>query len=134
MNKTVDKKDITKIKLYLISKYRIINEMEHTVQKSYKTKKMLYFIQAVLKIIIKVYQNESLEISDYYINEEYSDFQCCTNFKFQCFQEFLKVNAGNYMLFNDIERLRQMSLTDYNKLLTNYINIPEHLFNINIVI
>lgn len=134
MNKTVDKKDITKIKLYLISKYRIINEMENTIQKSYKTKKMLYFIQAVLKIITKVNQNESSKISDYYINGTYSNFQCCTNFKFQCFQEFLKVNAGNYMLFNDIECLRQMSLTDYNKLLTNYINIPEHLFNFNIVI
>jgi hypothetical protein len=129
MNKTVDKKDITKIKLYLISKYRIINEMENTIQKSYKTKKMLYFIQAVLNIMKQVYQNKCFKLSEYFINEKCLDCQSCTNFKYQCFKEFLKVNAGNYMLFDDIERLRQMSLSDYEKLLTNYLNVPKHLYD-----
>ena len=106
-NKDVDKKELTKLKLFLISKYHIVKEGEHTMQRLHKTKKTSYFIQAILRIIKKVYQNECLKISkEYCINKDCLDFQFHESLKLQCFQQFLKISAGNYMLFNDIERLR----------------------------
>lgn len=109
----VSEEEISKLKLYLISKYHIGAESDNTIKKSHKTKKLLYFIKATLKLIKKVYRNECFRISRYFcvnneINEYFNNYEFIENLKVQSFKHFLKSSAGSYMLFNDIQNLREI--------------------------
>ena len=110
----VTKELISKFKAKLISKYDIIDSYKGKTRARIR-KKITYFINVILKIVNNIYQKDylfNLEysnfIDDYKSNlSEYDREQIKEKIKIKSLQHFLIQSAGSYMLFQDIQSLRE---------------------------
>lgn len=108
----VTKEIISELKTELVSKYEIVDSYSRVI-KARITKKIVYFINFILKIVNNIYQKEYFFISENsnFIDEndislvDYAQIQ--EKLKNKSIQHFLIKSAGSYMLFQDIQRLRE---------------------------
>ena len=104
----VTKEIISELKAELKSKFDIVDNYEVKIRARI-TKKITYFINVILKIVNNIYQKEHSNFIDVYKSplSNYDWTQMKENIKIKSLQRFLIKSAGSYMLFQDIQRLRE---------------------------